>query len=345
MGCVMLLTQKTGKEQMSQLLTIKNLSVTFDMEQGELPAVKDVSFSLAKHETVAIVGESGAGKSQVFHALLGLQSKNARVKGSALFMGKELINQPDEVLNCFRGKDISIIFQDPMTALNPYLKIGKQLTEVLQNHKKIPRQEAKKRVIQSLKEVMIPQPKLRFNQYPHELSGGMRQRILIAMALLCNPKLIIADEPTTALDVTVQTEIISLLRKLHDVYQSSIVLITHDIPLVAGLCDHVIIMYAGRIVEKVDVMNIHNEAKHPYTQALLKATPGDIIHQGSKSDSNKMTTIPGNPPDPNQTIQGCAFAPRCQYAKDQCKNTQPEMVKINETQTVACFQVEEEQDP
>lgn len=323
---------------MSQLLTIKNLSVSFDMEQGSLQAVKDVSFSLAKRETVAIVGESGAGKSQVFHALLGLQSKNARVKGSATFMGQELINQPDEVLNRFRGKDISIIFQDPMTALNPYLKIGKQLTEVLQIHKKMAYREAKKRVIESLIEVMIPQPKLRFNQYPHELSGGMRQRILIAMALLCNPKLIIADEPTTALDVTVQTEIISLLRKLHEEHQSSIILITHDIPLVAGLCDRVIIMYAGRIVERVDIMEVHTQAKHPYTQALLKATPDDT---SGKTSSKKMTTIPGNPPDPNQTTQGCAFAPRCDHANEQCKSTQPEMIKINETQSVACFRVEE----
>ncbi len=323
---------------MSPLLTIKNLSVSFDMEQGSLQAVKDVSFSLAKRETVAIVGESGAGKSQVFHALLGLQSKNARVEGSAIFMGQELINQPDEVLNRFRGKDISIIFQDPMTALNPYLKIGKQLTEVLQIHKGMGYRKAKKRAIEALIEVMIPLPKQRFNQYPHELSGGMRQRILIAMALLCNPTLIIADEPTTALDVTVQTEIISLLRKLHEEHQSSIVLITHDIPLVAGLCDRIIIMYAGRIVETVEIMEIQSQAKHPYTQALLQATPGGL---SNKTSSHKMTTIPGNPPDPTQIVKGCAFAPRCRYADKQCNNNQPTMIKINETQSVACFRVEE----
>ncbi len=321
---------------MSKLLTVNNLSVSFVMERDELQAVRNVSFSINKKETVAVVGESGAGKSQVFHALLGLQSKNARLQGSAKFLGMELINQPDKELNKVRGTDISIIFQDPMTALNPYLKIGKQLTEVLQIHREYSYGEAKKQAITALTEVKIPHAEKRFDQYPHELSGGMRQRVIIAMSLLGNPKLIIADEPTTALDVTVQTDIISLLRSVHEKHQTSLVLITHDIPLVAGLCDRIIIMYAGRIVESATLLEIHQQAKHPYTRALLEATPS-APSKTAQAQQTKLTTIPGQPPHIEDHIKGCAFAPRCYLADDQCLKEIPEMIEVSSTQSVACF--------
>jgi oligopeptide transport system ATP-binding protein len=218
-----------------------------------------------------------------------------------------------------------------MTALNPYLKIGRQLTEVLQVHKKMPYKEAKKRAMQALSEVKIQLPKNSFNQYPHELSGGMRQRVIIAMAMLCEPKLIIADEPTTALDVTVQTEIVSLLRKVLEQHQTSIVLITHDIPLVAGLCDKIIIMYAGQIVEMAMVTEIYEHALHPYTRALLKATPSNI------DQDDELATIPGQPPDLSKPIKGCAFAPRCDFVDEYCKEVQPQIAQVTATQSVACF--------
>ncbi len=325
---------------MNRLLEINDLSVTFSMEQAEIQAVKDVSLTIEVGETVAIVGESGAGKSQLFHAVLGLQAKNANLTGSARFQGRELLNVSNKVLNTVRGTAINIIFQDPMTALNPYLKIGKQLSEVLQVHERLNQQEARKRSINALAEVKIPKPEKCYNQYPHELSGGMRQRVMIAMALLTNPKLIIADEPTTALDVGVQTEIITLLKKAHNQNNTSIVLITHDVPLVAGLCDRLVVMYAGKIVETGKLDEIHNHALHPYTRALINATPNYSLQINS---TGKLDTIAGNPPSPNEVIKGCAFAPRCELADKRCENESPELESINKTQSVACFHMSESQ--
>ncbi len=316
----------------SNLLSIKDLSVTFATEQGAVQAVKEVTLAIGKGETVAVVGESGAGKSQLFHVIMGLQAKNAEVSGSAKFLGKELFNKPDKYLNTIRGSDISLIFQDPMTALNPYLQIGKQLTEVLQVHKKLSYKQAKIKAVKALTEVKIPQAEKRFNQCPHQLSGGMRQRVMIAMSLLGNPKLIIADEPTTALDVTVQTEIISLLRRQHENHQTSIVLITHDIPLVAGLCDQIVIMYAGRIVETGSVTEIHQHARHPYTRALLEATPRE-----TGENSSRLISISGQPPQPDEVIKGCAFSPRCPLADEYCKSEVPEMLAVSSSQSVACI--------
>lgn len=260
------------------MLSIKNLCVEFGIDSGTkkketLKAVDNISLEIKQGETIAIVGESGAGKSQLFHALMGLLPDNGKASGEILFQGQSILNQPAKVLNKIRGKDIGMIFQDPMTALNPYLRIGKQLTEVLEVHQKKDAKSAKKMAIEMLDKVHIKNPQQRFNSYPHELSGGMRQRVVIAMALLCKPKLIIADEPTTALDVTVQTEIICLLREIHQQQQTSIVLITHNLPIVAGLCERVVVMKAGRIVEMGTVDEIFYDAKHPYTQSLLAATP------------------------------------------------------------------------
>ncbi|GAA0412181.1 ABC transporter ATP-binding protein [Cocleimonas flava] len=320
------------------MLTIENLRVDFAVDSGiqrkqTLQAVRGVSLELDQGETVAIVGESGSGKSQLFNALMGLLPPNGSAHGSVSFNQQALLNQSDKSLNKIRGKEIGMIFQDPMTALNPYLRIGKQLTEVLEVHEgaNFNKESAKRRAIEMLDRVKIKDPEQRFNSYPHELSGGMRQRVVIAMALLCKPKLIIADEPTTALDVTVQTEIIRLLKDIYRQEKTSIVLITHDLPLVAGLCDRIIVMYAGKIVETGTVDEIFYEAKHPYTQALLAATPTNTEKSG------KMLAIDGQPPDPLNLPAGCAFSPRCAFVEERCKTDSPPERKIDAGHLVSCF--------
>lgn len=320
------------------MLSIDNLSVEFEVDTAAdkkaiLPAVRGVSLSLDQGETIAVVGESGSGKSQLFNAVLGLLPGNGKAQGKVDFLGQQLLNQSEKTLNKIRGKDISMIFQDPMTALNPYLRIGKQLTEVLEVHENrtsFDSKAAKEKAIAMLDRVQIKEPAQRFNSYPHELSGGMRQRVVIAMALMGNPRLIIADEPTTALDVTVQTEIIRLLNDIHRKEKTSIVLITHDLPLVAGLCDRIVVMYAGRIVEAGTVGDIFQQARHPYTQALLAATPTNTEKKG------KMKAISGQPPDPLHLPPGCAFAPRCAYVEGRCKSEIPEEKVINASHIFTC---------
>ncbi len=317
---------------MNKLLSIKNLQVEFKTDSATIKAVRGVSLDIKAGETVAVVGESGAGKSQVFHALMGLLPGNGKAQGEIDFLRQAILNQPASVLNKIRGKQIGMIFQDPMTALNPYLRIGKQLTEVLEIHQNMPARDAKARAIQMLEKVHIKQPDVRFNSYPHELSGGMRQRVVIAMALLCEPELIIADEPTTALDVTVQTEIIRLLRDIHQSLKTSIVLITHDLPLVVGLCERIIVMYAGRIVESGTVEQIFHHARHPYTQALLAATPANAPVKNSR-----LHAIDGQPPDPLNLPAGCAFHPRCAFAEAACFNQVPALTQLDSGQQFACW--------
>lgn len=332
------------------LLSIKNLSVTFSTDEAEINAVRGVDLDIQAGETLAIVGESGAGKSQVFHALMGLLPSNGSAQGEIEFLGQSILNQPSKVLNKIRGKDIGMIFQDPMTALNPYLRIGRQLTEVLEIHQNMNRKAAKQVAIEMLKKVHIKEAEQRFDAYPHELSGGMRQRVVIAMALLCKPQLIIADEPTTALDVTVQTEIIRLLKNIHETQQTSIVLITHDLPLVAGLCDRIVVMYAGRIVETGTVDDIFYRAKHPYTQALLSASPRSLQKQTSdlapslqQKQKGRLRAIEGQPPDPLNLPSGCAFHPRCsfvtigEYVNKRCLTEIPELIQQGSSQKTACF--------
>ena len=330
------------------MLSIKNLSVEFTIKNtGKntelLKAVNDVSLELKQGVTLAIVGESGSGKSQLFNAVMGLLPKNARVAGEIVFEKQPLLELNTKQLNQIRGKDIGMIFQDPMTALNPYLRIGKQLTEVLEAHQgafqntqnPLNKSEIKQQAIQILERVQIKDAEQRFNSYPHELSGGMRQRVVIAMALLCKPKLIIADEPTTALDVTIQTEIIRLLKDIHTRDNTNIVLITHDLPLVAGLCDLIAVMYAGRIVEKGTVDEIFKHPKHPYTQALLNATPHQTKHE-SKEES-RMEAIEGSPPDPLNLPQGCSFNPRCSKVMDKCLEGQPPLKTTEKGHQYRCF--------
>jgi len=319
------------------MLFINNLNVEFSVKSTtkniqKLKAVNNVSLEIKQGETIAVVGESGSGKSQLFNAVMGLLPKNATATGEINFQNQPLLQLNNKELNQIRGKDIGMIFQDPMTALNPYLRIGKQLTEVLEIHEpSLTKEECKKRAIAMLESVYIPKAEQRFNSYPHELSGGMRQRVMIAMALLCKPKLIIADEPTTALDVTTQTEIIRLLRQIHESEQTSIVLITHDLPLVAGLCDRIIVMYAGQVIESATVDDIFNNAKPPYTQALLKATPH------STQQGERMKAIGGQPPDPLNLPEGCSFNPRCDYVQDQCLVETPEIKTTSVGHFYRCF--------
>lgn len=253
------------------LLTIDALQVRFNTPETLVEAVRGIDLELAAGETLAVVGESGAGKSQLFHAVMGLLPRNAKACGQVRFAGTELLNQPASVLNQYRGKRMAMIFQDPMTALNPLLSIGRQLTEVLEVHQRMGSKPARNKAIAMLEQVRIPDVARRFHSYPHELSGGMRQRVMIAMALLCEPQLLIADEPTTALDVTVQSEIIALLHDIRANREMAIVLITHDLPLAGGLCERVMVMRHGQVVETGTTSDIFYHPQHPYTRELLLA--------------------------------------------------------------------------
>ncbi len=307
---------------MVMLLNITQLEVTFHSETGLINAVHGVDFNLQPGERLAIVGESGSGKSQLMNAMLGLLAHNGKASGSATFAGEELIGASERQLNRIRGHDIGMIFQNPMTALNPFLRIGTQLTEVLRQHRSVSRRAAREAAAAMLERVRIPEPGRRLRQYPHELSGGMRQRVMIAMALICEPRLVIADEPTTALDVTIQTDILQLLSELSA--EQSLIFISHDLPLAAGLCDRAAVMYAGRIVELGSIDEIFRHPAHPYTRALLRATPGQPGQQ-----HEPLFTIPGQPPDPSALPTGCAFHPRCQAAQKQCREQTPVLREIS----------------
>ncbi|MBN3755247.1 ABC transporter ATP-binding protein [Paraburkholderia sp. Tr-20389] len=306
------------------LLEVNNLSVRFSRRDGApVDAVQRVSFSLEKGKTLGIVGESGSGKSQTVMALLGLLAKNGAVSGEALYNGANLLTMNDAALNRIRGDRIGMIFQDPMTSLNPFLTIERQMTETLQLHRKLSRREAKQRAIETLERVRIPDAARRIGMYPHEFSGGMRQRVMIAMTLLSEPEILIADEPTTALDVTVQAQIIELLRELNRERGTAIILITHDMGVVAGLCDDVMVMYAGQTVEQAPAQQLFAAPTHPYTIGLLNALP-----RLTDEDDQPLQTIPGNPPLPGVASQGCAFAPRCTFAEDACRTTRPALEPV-----------------
>lgn len=322
---------------MNTLLSIKNLALSFKSHRKTFHALNSVSLDIAKGETLGIVGESGAGKSVTFYSILGLipKSKNTVSSGEAIFNGKNLLTLPEKELLKIRGKDISIIFQDPMTSLNPYLRVGDQIIEAMMTHSKVSRKTAKKETIKILNEVGIREPEKRFNQYPHEFSGGMRQRIMISMALITKPKLLIADEPTTALDVTVQAQILNLIRKLKAEYDMGIAFITHDLGIVAEMCDNVCIMYAGTIVEKASVKDIFYNAKHPYTISLKKSLPSIT------ETKETLYSIPGIPPDTSMEIIGCPFAPRCFMAKDICFKTDTPLKKAGENHFSSCLFAEE----
>lgn len=313
------------------LLQVKDLKVKFTTEDGIVTAVNGLNFNLKQGETLGIVGESGSGKSQTAFAILGLLAKNGRTEGSILFDGKELVGLKQSDYNKIRANDIAIIFQDPMTSLNPFMKVGDQLAEVLILHKGMSKKDAWEEAIKMLDAVKIPEARKRIGMYPHEFSGGMRQRVMIAMALLCRPRLLIADEPTTALDVTVQAQIMALLNELKRDFNTTIVMITHDLGVVAGTCDKILVMYAGRTMAYGKTDEIFYNPTHPYTIGLLGAVPR------LDGTSEKLTTIPGNPPNLLNLPQGCPFVERCQYAMDVCHTTPPPLEFLPNERQRACY--------
>lgn len=314
------------------LLEARKLSVDFVTREGMVRAVSEVDLDLAPGETLAIVGESGSGKSQMLMSMLGLMARNARVSGSAKFKGEELLTASEERLNEIRGSSISLVFQDPMTSLNPYLSIGLQLMEPLLVHKGVDRAAAAARAVEMLKSVHITEPERRMEQYPHQLSGGMRQRVAIAMALICKPEILIADEPTTALDVTVQAQVLSLLREIREQFHTAIILVTHDLGVIAELGDRVNVMYAGKIVERGSVDDIFYHCRHPYAEALERSIP-----QFTKIRPKRLKAISGNPPNPLHLPPGCAFHPRCPYRLEECDKRVPSLETVGPDHAKACF--------
>jgi oligopeptide transport system ATP-binding protein len=309
------------------LLEVDDLRTYFKTRSGDVRAVDGVSFSVERGRTLGIVGESGCGKSVTALSIMGLLVAAARIEtGSIRFDGRELNRLSERELEDVRGRQIAMIFQDPMTSLNPTITIGTQLTETMQRHLGITRDDARKRAVQLLEEVHIPNARQRLDDYPHRYSGGMRQRVMIAIALSCNPKLLIADEPTTALDVTVQAGILDLLEELRDEHEMSMIIITHDMGVVAEAADEIAVMYAGQIVEQASAEELFDHPEHPYTEALLGALPqleGEGVREG------RLTAIPGRPPDLLNPPEACRFAPRCKYAgDDSCTTTPPQLREI-----------------
>jgi oligopeptide transport system ATP-binding protein len=313
------------------LLAVEGLSVEFATDDGPLRAVEGASFALAAGETLGIVGESGSGKTQLFLSILGLLAANGRVSGSAKLEGDELIGLAPHALNAIRGSRVAMVFQDPMTALNPYLTIGTQLAEVLVAHQGMGWREARAESARMMDRVRIPDAERRLASYPHELSGGMRQRATIAMALLCAPEILIADEPTTALDVTIQAEILALLAEIIRDAHMAAIFVSHDLGAVAGLADRVLVMYAGRIVEEGPVDDIFARPRHPYTEGLLRSTPRLDVAR-----IEALVGIPGQPPSLRHLPPGCAFWPRCPRVMDRCRVERPELLAAGPGRRKAC---------
>ena len=318
------------------LLKVTDLRTYFHTRNGVYRAVDGINFHLERGETLGIVGESGSGKSVTGYSLMGLvpQPPGRIEGGSAFFDGVDLLHCPPATLRAIRGKRISMIFQDPMTSLNPFLRIGEQLIEPLLIHEKISKADALVRALAMLEAVGINDPADRLRSYPHEFSGGMRQRVMIAMALITKPELLIADEPTTALDVTVQAQILELIKKMQRDLGMAVIFITHDLGVVAGLCDRVLVMYAGRVVEAAGTRTLVHQPSHPYTIALQRSIPS------TQPKGSELFTIPGMPPDVSKPITGCAFAPRCAHAAEICTTRDPKLEHISQEHDQACLRVQ-----
>lgn len=321
---------------MSDLLTVRNLSTQFQTERGIAHAVRFVNFTIQQGETMGIVGESGSGKSVTAKSIMRLvESQNGNItSGEILFEDINIAAKTQKQMQKVRGNAISMIFQDPMTSLNPLLKVGSQISEVLRFHKGMNKAQAKQEAVRIMESLSIPSPEKRYHQYPHEFSGGMLQRLMIAIALACKPRLLIADEPTTALDVTIQAQILSLMQDLQREYGMAILMITHDLGVVAEVCDKVSVMYAGEIVESSDVKDIFERPMHPYTKALMDSRPK--LGQREKA----LRSIEGTPPDLSKEIPGCPFAPRCPFKIEQCLKEKPELKELAPDHLVACFVAE-----
>ena len=316
------------------ILSVDNMHVSFKTQTGKITAVRGVSFDLNKGETLAIVGESGSGKSVTAKSIMRLLPKhNTEItKGDIVYEDRSLLKLPVKQMQDIRGSEISMVFQDPMTSLNPTMKIGKQIMEGLQKHQKLSKSQARERALEMLKLVGIPGAEARLDNYPHQFSGGMRQRVVIAMALACNPKILIADEPTTALDVTIQAQILDLMKNLQQKMDTSIILITHDLGVVANMADRVAVMYAGKIVEQGTLDEIFYNPQHPYTMGLLKSMP-----KLNEDRSVPLLPILGSPPDLATLGEGCAFAARCPHTMKVCHNFTPQDTVVEENHTVACW--------
>lgn len=320
---------------MSNLLEVKDLKVSFHTYAGEVQAVRGVSFNIKEGQTLAIVGESGSGKTVASKAIMGLIATppGEIKKGSEiLYNGKNILDFDKKQWQNYRGYDAGMIFQDPMTSLNPTMKVGDQIAEGIMIHEKIGKKEAMVKVVDILRKVNIPNPEERVKQYPHEFSGGMRQRVVIAIALACNPKLLIADEPTTALDVTIQAQILTLLKDIQKSFNTSIIMITHDLGVVAGIADNIAVMYAGMVVETGTVDEIFKNAQHPYTFALLNAVPKLDIENKAE-----LVSIPGTPPDLVAPPKGCGFATRCKHCMEICKTHDPDYTVVSDSHKVKCW--------
>jgi oligopeptide transport system ATP-binding protein len=319
---------------MNPLLDVQELAISFDTYAGEVKAVDRVSFQVFPGEAVGIVGESGSGKSVTAHAIMRLVSTppGRFANGKILFEGADLLQKSEQAMEKIRGNDISMIFQDPMTSLNPVLTVGMQIAESLQLHQHMNKAEAYAQAVEMLRLVGIPSPEQRVKNYPHQFSGGMRQRAMIATALACNPKLLIADEPTTALDVTIQAQILELMQALQAKLNTAIILISHDLGVIAGLCSRVIVMYAGKIAETGTAQDIYHHPQHPYTWGLLKSVPRLDLQQ-----KQKLSVIEGQPPDLLQPPAGCPFHPRCPYAMRVCTEHYPTTTQLSQVHSVKCW--------
>ncbi|MCQ2565341.1 MAG: ABC transporter ATP-binding protein [Clostridia bacterium] len=320
-----------------KILEVKNLKLFFDGNYGTTQIIDGISFEIGAGESLGIVGESGCGKSMTAMSIMRLlKSPPARIEGEILFEGQNLLEIPKSEMRKMRGNKISMVFQDPMTSLNPVFTIGYQLSEAFRLHQGMDKAQAMAASIEALKMVNVALPEKRVKEYPYQLSGGMRQRVMIAMALACKPRLLIADEPTTALDVTIQAQVLSLMRQLRDETGTAIMFITHDLGVVAEMCERAIVLYCGEIMEEAPTAVLFKNPAHPYTEGLLHALP----HAGQRE--GKLYVIPGTVPAAGHFPKGCVFAPRCQYATERCQNEKPETIHLEDNHTVRCFRYAKE---